>query len=510
MKKYILTTLLIIFSCFEWAQKSKPGNGKIVFKFEKPNLTEYNDLYQLLGGGQKTKKQLMRILQTEINSRINLPQNITITFTDDLPQKTLYGSAYYDPNTKRITFPYPYLKYLFDGVSPLETSSTQKEILFGVVSATCLHELGHFLFDIGKIGLLNEEEDAADGFSMLFLLQSKNKIFNLDVSMTAINKWYFMSLETIEEKPQYSDSHSPEPRRYYDLLSLFVGKYYNINSDEIKKVILNTFVRNDENDRIDVYVDENGVRHLDFKLPVNRAQLAVQMYNDRVVRYNMALKKYLRTRPPLFKSRSENYRFFKFGIGIAQTAQNSKEFYNSTLQAITEEIGVSVFLEPKLNLTNHFSMGLKIAPTIITPKNTNSSMSIFLPVMLTSELYLGQRRLRPFVGLSVGGIYSGGWKLNSYKNLQTGITEPFKIPAKITFGVSPRVGLIFGKIRADFEYNWMAGKVQTLSAPEDADVKDGVYFGTGNLEVLPINRNHFTLRFGIDIGGGKKNKQWRD
>ncbi len=159
-------------------------------------------------------------------------------------------------------------------------------------------------------------------------------------------------------------------------------------------------------------------------------------------------------------------------------------------------------------------MGLKIQPTLIgygdmttqaMPRfGSRIDQTFLLPVMLTAELRAGKGRLRPFIGLSVGVVRSGGVKNLDYTNLKTNETQLLTVPAKLSLSVSPRIGFSFGHLRIDSEYNLMAGLQQSLNTPTQFESSLTAAQGMGSVALNPYNFNHFTIRLGFMLGGGHK------
>ncbi len=87
------------------------------------------------------------------------------------------------------------------------------------------HELGHALIDVLQVPVLGKEEDAADTLSALLV----HAIWDEDSATVIISDTaqsyalYDAEAQAAGSEPAYSDEHSLDLQRYYNLICLFYG-----------------------------------------------------------------------------------------------------------------------------------------------------------------------------------------------------------------------------------------------------------------------------------------------
>ncbi len=353
--KFALIALLFSMALWANGQKENPGHGKIIFKFEKPSDSRFTTIYQtLVGKDSKKKRRVLYGIQQDLTNRLALPNDIVVTFKEfgrDKQGRDIQN-AFYSPDTKSIEFSY---EIIFLQQIVIETYNkyfvgiklTREDKLRASVAFVLLHELGHAIFDQAKVGSFGKEEDAADEFGMQFLLTSKQPDLHTSAILSPF-LWHYFATNKIAsgEHPVYSDEHAPDASRYYDLLSLIVGRYQN-NAD-----VLRIFVREDGVG--DIVTSSGGEDALHPQLSYERAKRMVQQdYEKKIESWYLVMGKYLRSHAPLFRSRSADFHFLELGIGLGTTAQQYGQF-KTVGSETTDNAGFFAYIEPRLNLTNHF------------------------------------------------------------------------------------------------------------------------------------------------------------
>ncbi|MFC6050213.1 DUF4344 domain-containing metallopeptidase, partial [Methylobacterium hispanicum] len=94
--------------------------------------------------------------------------------------------------------------------------------IFGPVAQVFLHELGHALYDLLAVPVLGREEDAADQFAALVLLelppgQARHAIDGIAQLMRS------QAAEETPDRETLADDHSLTAQRLYNLLCLAYG-----------------------------------------------------------------------------------------------------------------------------------------------------------------------------------------------------------------------------------------------------------------------------------------------
>jgi outer membrane protein X len=163
--------------------------------------------------------------------------------------------------------------------------------------------------------------------------------------------------------------------------------------------------------------------------------------------------------------------------------------------ADVREYGVGAAIEPKFNLTDQLSVGLRLEGAALIPESVSvGSGSISMGVralsayLVKGEYYLTTSDVRPFVGLAAGfyDIASGGQTVGSAGIVQQ--AEAFR-----GFGFAPQLGVNFGGFR-------LAGTYHIITGGDRVVVTQAV--GATGLEVRhSMPTSYFALELGGTFGG---------
>jgi len=177
---------------------------------------------------------------------------------------------------------------------------------------------------------------------------------------------------------------------------------------------------------------------------------------------------------------SQEYKKFRVGIGggLGYFSHNG----NSPMLSL-------MYLEPSFRITDNIAVGYKLEMSLPFSEDIIASQSI------AGQYYFLNKPFRTFAGAGIGifNVYDGS---RSGLMCDCGTTTE-----KTKFGFFPRVGFDYNHLSVTIEYNWMTPFKQTttsfypLSAPSNILPPSSVSY---------INRNYFSAKVGIIIGGGKK------
>jgi outer membrane protein X len=151
-------------------------------------------------------------------------------------------------------------------------------------------------------------------------------------------------------------------------------------------------------------------------------------------------------------------------------------------------------LEPKIGLSDHFDLGLRLeqaflAQSVTTVGNTtNADVKALTSGVVTATYLLGTGAIRPFVGVG-GGVYALG-ETNVTFNGTTGgtsTTDRYVIDKKAAFGGLLRAGLKVGHFTATAEYNAL-----------------GKTTGSQASTVVERQNSYLSVKIGVDLGGGRR------
>ncbi len=135
-----------------------------------------------------------------------------------------YADAWYEPTSESITVCYDYIEELRANV-PKETTEdgvTPEDAVIGPVFEVFLHEISHALFKMLKMPILGREEDAADQFAAMFLLQMGKENSKRIIAATALMYWR-EAQEGDPDKADFASAHSPPIQRFYNLVCIAYG-----------------------------------------------------------------------------------------------------------------------------------------------------------------------------------------------------------------------------------------------------------------------------------------------
>jgi len=153
----------------------------------------------------------------ELRKKLAIPLEIQVAF------KECGGpDSYYDEKSHEINICYELIEAYSDLFSQTVKGRTERdEATKGAVVAMFLHEVAHGLIDCWDLSITGREEDAADQFSTLMLINGLP-----DGEKMALDGAHsFKSLAVLEKdfEKDYSDPHSLDEQRFYDTICLVYG-----------------------------------------------------------------------------------------------------------------------------------------------------------------------------------------------------------------------------------------------------------------------------------------------
>lgn len=159
-----------------------------------------------------------------LNKHFNLPNDVFIVF-----ERCGVANAYYDHSNDKIIYCYELLEKSFDLVREVTNSTLlhygeKGEMVTGITFFFLYHELGHVLIDVYDLPVLGKQEDAADFFAILIILNIMENLegpsYGLAGIMTLFDEDSKIYQYTSDLK--FWDSHSLDQQRlYYILCSVY-------------------------------------------------------------------------------------------------------------------------------------------------------------------------------------------------------------------------------------------------------------------------------------------------
>jgi len=130
--------------------------------------------------------------------------------------------SYYEEDSYKIIICYELIEAYSEIFSPtLMATTARDEAVKGAVVAMFLHEVAHALIHVWELSITGRQEDAADQFSTLMLINGlpDGEKMALDSARS------FKSLAVLEKglEKDYSDPHSLDEQRFYHTICLVYG-----------------------------------------------------------------------------------------------------------------------------------------------------------------------------------------------------------------------------------------------------------------------------------------------
>jgi hypothetical protein len=196
------------------ARADRPGGAAIRITYQRPLHAETRAIYRDLKA-----RRVLEGLQAIVGG-VRLPRSLTLRLSVCGGEP----NAWYAPENRTITVCYEYVQDVRDRASRIVSASgvTQRDATFGPVAQVFLHELGHALYDLLDVPVLGREEDAADQFAALVLLELPPAQARHAIDGAA----HLLRSQAAEETPDQTvlaDDHSLTAQRLYNLLCLAYG-----------------------------------------------------------------------------------------------------------------------------------------------------------------------------------------------------------------------------------------------------------------------------------------------
>jgi hypothetical protein len=156
-------------------------------------------------------------LATDLNNEINLPLDIDVSF-----ESCDYPDVFYDHKRRQVTICYE----LFDDLTHLFSRHIHRrrelqEAVDNTIASVFLHEISHAFVDVLRLSITGREEDAADQFSILMLMNTSG---GERKALFVASAYHILAKSQRREEPAFWDEHSLDAQRYYDTLCLIYGR----------------------------------------------------------------------------------------------------------------------------------------------------------------------------------------------------------------------------------------------------------------------------------------------
>ena len=195
--------------------------NRVVVAYVPPKNPDLQELYGLLSGRQELEK-----IQ-EILSPLRLPEDLALKTAECGKVNAWYSRENSKPT---VTICYELLKHILESLPKEPTSAgfTPDDAAIGQFVWLSLHEVGHAVFDIFKVPIFGNEEDAADNFATYIILQNQVSEARRLIGGAAWAWWEYMKDYKRNPVVQirlegFANQHGLPQERFYNLLCLAYG-----------------------------------------------------------------------------------------------------------------------------------------------------------------------------------------------------------------------------------------------------------------------------------------------
>jgi hypothetical protein len=208
------------------AVASEAETNRIRIEYFTPNDPSYKPMMDLL----KERRVLEKL--KEVFSPFRLPIDLTLR-TGDCGGA---ANAWYDSGA--ITICYEYVQEILQGL-PEDTTPdgiTRSDAAIGQFFYVIAHEMGHAAFELFKVPIFGNAEDAADQFSTYIMLQfGKDQARRLITGAAYSYKKYLQNAKVTAPLVAFSDVHGAPAQRFYNLVCLAYGADPVLFADVVDK-----------------------------------------------------------------------------------------------------------------------------------------------------------------------------------------------------------------------------------------------------------------------------------
>ena len=202
-----LLLALLLLSSLAWAQQ-----GHIKVSFVQPTRPIGMAMHQAFSNDPSHGIQT---LMDVISNEFLLPRAMDVIFaeTGDI-------NAWYDPSQHRVMMTYDFMEFIIkDAVQNKSTEAEAIQYATGAILFTLMHEMGHALIGEMDIPVVGREEDAADEFATMILLDAGPQGHEI---LGSAADWFGV-MSRNQKDLAFWDEHSLDQQRLFNILLLMYG-----------------------------------------------------------------------------------------------------------------------------------------------------------------------------------------------------------------------------------------------------------------------------------------------
>lgn len=210
----IITSFLLVTTLY--------SNNDIKINFLKTNNYRENQVKELIKNSNS-----LNILLNTLNKEFKFEKKIIIEIGQN-------DGPLYDNKLNKIFIPYSFYEETYNTFKKIDYDKTGisiEEATIDVLMQTILHELAHAIIEIHNLPLVGKQEDIADSFAAVMLIEffengEEILLSSADIFRSAYEDTYKFSEE------DFIDEHSLDIQRFYDSVCYIYGssplKYKNL------------------------------------------------------------------------------------------------------------------------------------------------------------------------------------------------------------------------------------------------------------------------------------------
>lgn len=207
MKLFRLLLCALLLTGWSWAQ-----NGRIKVTFIAPKSPISKAMHDSFANDPTHGVQVM---MDGIANAFKLPRDIDVIFAE-----TGEVNCWYNPEKHHVIMTYDFMEFIVkDAVQNKNTEAEAIQYATGAIMFTLVHELGHALIGEMDVPVVGREEDAADEFATMLMLDCGP--MGQDVLSSAAD-WFGM-MSRHQKDLAFWDEHSLDQQRLFNILLLMYG-----------------------------------------------------------------------------------------------------------------------------------------------------------------------------------------------------------------------------------------------------------------------------------------------
>jgi len=198
---------MFLLSPWVWAQ------GRIKVNFIPPNRPVGVAMHNAF---VNDPEHMLQTLFDVISQEFKLPRNMDIIFAE-----TGEVNCWYDPSKHHVVMTYDFMEYILqDAVKNKNTEAEAVQFATGAILFTLMHEVGHALIGEMDVPVVGREEDAADEFATMLLLDAGPPGHQM---LSSAADWFHVMSQGRSGNLAFWDEHSLDQQRVFNILLLMYG-----------------------------------------------------------------------------------------------------------------------------------------------------------------------------------------------------------------------------------------------------------------------------------------------